>query len=60
MDVKITSVKNKVIIINIIFKPPDVSPGISKIQKEHWAGETTNPADHQPKICCATELNYYY
>jgi len=35
LDVKITSVKNKVIIINIIFKPPDVSPGISKIQKEH-------------------------
>jgi len=28
-----------------------------KLQKEHQAGETTNPGHQQPKNCRATKLN---
>jgi len=33
------------------------SPWFQKLQKEHAAGMTTTPADHQPKNCCVTTEN---
>jgi len=32
-------------------------PGFQKLQKERQAGATTNPVDHQPRNCRATDSN---